>query len=122
MVQGVPVSQRRRVTLGIDHSGDRELVRLACDRVDSSTALSDEPPGPLGNLSPSRLSCLADFIGGNSRAEFQNVREESSAFKTITWCASVNLDVLRGSEPHLSQSYHNRVAHLRRVAPYAWVP
>jgi hypothetical protein len=30
--------------------------------------------------------------------------------RTTTRCASVNLDVLRGSEPDVSQSYHNRFA------------
>jgi hypothetical protein len=38
-----------------------------------------------------------------------------------TPCASVNLDVFRGFEPHVSQSYHNRITHLRRVAQYASV-
>jgi hypothetical protein len=36
-------------------------------------------------------------------------------------CSAVNLDVLRGFEPDVSQSYHNRVAHLARVARYALV-
>src|SRR5262245_1496766 len=48
-------------------------------------------------------------------------RSVTSPAKTITRCASVNLDVLRGLEADVSQSYHNRVAHLPRVARYAWV-
>jgi hypothetical protein len=35
------------------------------------------------------------------------------AFQTITQCASVNFDVLRGFEPHVSQSYHNPQRHFR---------
>jgi hypothetical protein len=41
--------------------------------------------------------------------------------RTITRCASVNLGVLRGFEPDVSQSYHNRVAYLPRVATYVLV-
>ena len=32
---------------------------------------------------------------------------------------SVDLDVLRGSEPHVSKSYHTRVDHLRRIARHS---
>ena len=38
--------------------------------------------------------------------------------ETITRCPSVNLDVLRGFEPDVSHSYHNRFAHLRRLRRY----
>src|SRR5436190_19312805 len=41
------------------------------------------------------------------------------ASRTTTPCASVNLDVLRGFEPGVSHSYHNRVAHLALVAQYS---
>src|SRR3954447_2291650 len=36
-------------------------------------------------------------------------------------CASINLDVRRGFEPHVSQPYHNRLAHLRRVKRRSFV-
>jgi hypothetical protein len=41
--------------------------------------------------------------------------------KSITRCASVNLDVLRGFESDVSQSYHNRCAHLRRAPRCSFV-
>src|SRR5688500_10583781 len=41
------------------------------------------------------------------------------AFQNDHSCVSVNLDVLRGREPDVSHSYHNRFAHLQRVAMYA---
>src|SRR5215204_2052189 len=50
-----------------------------------------------------------------------HTRSATQASTTITQCASVNLDVLRGFEPDLSQCYHNRVAHLLRVARRASV-
>ena len=56
---------------------------------------------------------------------FQSVsthtRSATSPSNTITPYASVNLDVLRGFEPHVSQSYHNRGVHLRGVARYVYV-
>jgi hypothetical protein len=42
----------------------------------------------------------------------RHTRSRTSASKTISRCASVNLDVLRGYEPDVSQSYHNRLFNL----------
>src|SRR5437879_2150335 len=55
------------------------------------------------------------------RSASTHTRSATSPSKTITRRASVNLDVLRGFESDVSQSYHNRVAHLRRVARHASV-
>src|SRR5262245_59188369 len=46
-----------------------------------------------------------------------HTRSATSPSRTITPCASVNLDVLRGSEGHVSQSCHNGRAHL--AAPFS---
>ena len=46
---------------------------------------------------------------------------EKRELAAITRCASVNLGVLRGFEADVSQSYHNRIAHLPRVPRYRFV-
>ncbi len=47
-------------------------------------------------------------------------------FPNYTRCASVNLDVLRGFEPDVSQSYHNRTVDLGACSTAAqchrWTP
>src|SRR5436190_16895159 len=55
------------------------------------------------------------------RGASTHTRSATYPFRTITRCASVNLGVLRGFEADVSQSYHNRIAHLRRVALYTSV-
>ena len=57
-----------------------------------------------------------------SRITSTHTRSATYSSKTIAWYASVNLDVRRGSKPHLSQFYHNRVPHLARVRGYPLVP
>src|SRR5215471_3370373 len=42
-----------------------------------------------------------------------HTRSATSRSKSLTRCAPVSRDVSRGFEPDVSQSYHNRVLHLR---------
>jgi hypothetical protein len=74
------------------------------------------PPFPEYSYYPSRpqepaaLSALIDAT---------HSRSATDVCGTIMRCVFVSLDVLRGFDPDVSQSYHNRVAHLPGVARYA---
>jgi hypothetical protein len=68
----------------------------------------------LGNRSSPAIASHAD-APQRTRDQRLNLPKRSPP------CASVSLDVLRGFEPDVSQSYHNRFAHLPRIARYGFV-
>jgi hypothetical protein len=105
----LPTSLQRRRIAWLSRLGNGRRTTRAVVAGHIQVALSDPVWLVVLLRQLQQAECFSSSRGNEQREHLEPSHEKTAS---TTRCASVNLDVLRGFEPDVSQSYHNRRWHL----------